>query len=39
LGEIPNLLSVEEKADIIDKVGQIDKQRDKAIQVRVLGLW
>lgn len=34
MGEIPNLLSVEEKTEIIEKVGHIDKQRDKTMQVQ-----
>jgi P-loop containing dynein motor region D4 len=33
MGEIPNLISAEENTDIIEKMGEIDKQRDKTVQV------
>lgn len=31
-GEVPNLFSIDEKAEIIEKMRQIDRQRDKSIQ-------
>jgi hypothetical protein len=33
MGEIPNLINAEEQSDIIEKMGEIDKQRDKTVQV------
>lgn len=33
MGEIPNLISADEQVDIIEKMGEIDKQRDKTVQV------
>lgn len=31
-GEVPNLFSIDEKSEIIEKMRQIDRQRDKSIQ-------
>uniref|UniRef100_A0A1A9WZZ0 Dynein axonemal heavy chain 7 n=1 Tax=Glossina brevipalpis TaxID=37001 RepID=A0A1A9WZZ0_9MUSC len=31
-GEVPNLFSNEEKMEVVEKMAQIDKQRDKAVQ-------
>lgn len=31
-GEVPNLFTNEEKVEVIEKMAQIDKQRDKAVQ-------
>ncbi|XP_068140477.1 dynein axonemal heavy chain 7 [Drosophila tropicalis] len=31
-GEVPNLFSNEEKIEVVEKMAQIDKQRDKAVQ-------
>lgn len=31
-GEVPNLFSIDEKTEIIEKMRQIDRQRDKSIQ-------
>jgi len=31
-GEVPNLFSNEEKIEVQEKMAQIDKQRDKAVQ-------
>jgi hypothetical protein len=34
-GEVPNIFSADEKADICDKMRELDKQRDKSVQVRL----
>ena len=31
-GEVPNLFAIDEKQQIIDKMRQLDKQRDKSLQ-------
>lgn len=31
-GEVPNLFPMEEKLEIIEKMRQIDRQRDKSVQ-------
>lgn len=31
-GEVPNLFSNEEKVEVVEKMAQIDKQRDKSVQ-------
>ncbi|KAM7353017.1 dynein heavy chain at 36C isoform 1-T1 [Cochliomyia hominivorax] len=31
-GEVPNLFTNEEKVEVVEKMAQIDKQRDKAVQ-------
>jgi hypothetical protein len=35
LGEIPNIFSADEKEDICEKMRELDKQRDKSVQVRL----
>jgi hypothetical protein len=34
-GEIPNIFSADEKEDICEKMRELDKQRDKSVQVRL----
>jgi len=33
IGEIPNLITADEETEIVEKMGEIDKQRDKSVQV------
>jgi dynein heavy chain len=35
-GEIPNIFSADEKEDICENMRELDKQRDKSVQVRLL---
>ena len=34
-GEVPNIFTADEKEDLCEKMGQLDKQRDKSLQVRI----
>jgi len=34
-GEVPTIFTADEKEDLCEKMGQLDKQRDKALQVRI----
>jgi dynein heavy chain len=34
-GEVPNIFTADEKEDLYEKMGQLDKQQDKAVQVRI----
>ena len=34
-GEVPNIFTADEKEDLCEKMEQLDKQRDKSVQVRI----
>jgi len=34
-GEVPNIFTADEKEDLCEKMGQLDKQQDKSLQVRI----
>ena len=34
-GEVPNIFTADEKEDLCEKMEQLDKQRDKSLQVRI----
>jgi dynein heavy chain len=35
-GEVPNIFTTDEKEDLCEKMGELDKQQDKSMQVRIL---
>lgn len=34
-GEVPNIFTADEKEDLCEKMGELDKQQDKSLQVRI----